>query len=64
MTVRKRKKLTNQEKAVYENACDCLYYGYGFKYLNCCGLTEKEALRIWKIALENMATQKAAFWLK
>lgn len=45
---------TNQEQAAYENALDCLYFGYGKKYWNACGLSEEEAGRIWKEARESM----------
>lgn len=32
---------TQQEQNAYENARDCLYYGYGRKHWNSCGLSEK-----------------------
>ena len=49
--------LTRREQAVYENACDCLYYGYGFQYLNRCGLSEKRAAEIWKLARKVIAAE-------
>lgn len=42
------------KKIVYLNACDCLRYGYGFKYLNKCGLNDQEALKIWKKAKKDL----------
>ena len=47
---------TQQEQSAYENACDCLYYGYGRKFWNSCGLQEKEAVRIWQEARKDMAS--------
>lgn len=46
---------TQQERNAYENACDCLYYGYGRKHWNACGLSEKEAAQIWQEAREQLA---------
>lgn len=37
-------------QAAFENACDCLYYGYGRQYWNDCGLPKKEADKVWKEA--------------
>ena len=48
------KKETKQEQAAYENACDCLYYGYGRKHWNSCGLSEDDADRIWKDAIAEL----------
>ena len=45
------------EEAFFENACDCLYYGYGFKTANKCGLSEERAKEIWRDAFNYMATQ-------
>jgi len=39
------KKHTNLEAIVFENSIDCLYYGYGFSYVNTCGM-EKEKAKI------------------
>lgn len=47
--------LNEIEKSVFENACDCLYYGYGFGHLNYDGLDEKRAREIWKMAFDAMA---------
>ena len=46
---------TQQEQSAYENACDCLYYGYGQKHWNNCELAEKEAQSIWQEARRDMA---------
>ena len=43
-------KLSLKEKAVFENAKDCIIYGYGFKNLNTCGLSKEEAKKIWIMA--------------
>ena len=45
------------EQAVFENACDCLYFGYGFSAMNKCGLSEERARAIWKDAFNYMTTQ-------
>ena len=49
------KKRTKQERAAYENACACLYYGCGRKHWNSCGLSTEDANQIWKEAFYNMA---------
>ena len=36
-----------QMQAAYKNAVDCLYYGYGKSYWNCCGLDKKTADEVW-----------------
>lgn len=41
-------------EAVFENACDCLYYGYGLATLNKCGLSDEEALIVWKKAKRHL----------
>ena len=41
-------------QACFENACDCLFYGYGFSHLNKCGLSDEEAHQIWKKAFSYM----------
>ena len=52
------KKGTKQEQAAYENACDCLYYGYGRKHWNSVGLSERDANRIWREAFNDMANDE------
>lgn len=53
-----KSRFTRQEQVVYENSCDCLYYGYGFQYLNCCGLPEARAKEIWNMAKTAMAAER------
>ena len=43
------------KQAAYENACDCLYYGYGRKYWNFCELEESEANEVWNQAFNDIA---------
>lgn len=50
----KRKYEDNTKEAVYENSIDCLVYGYGFSYLNKCGLTDAEAKVIWNEAIKTL----------
>jgi hypothetical protein len=53
--MRKYSEIAHQ--AVYENSRDCLYYGYGFSYLNKCGLSDEEAKKVWNQAREDMAKE-------
>jgi hypothetical protein len=53
----KRMYTDNTLEAVFENACDCLYYGYGFTALNKCGLSDGEALRVWEKAKDYIGKQ-------
>lgn len=46
------------KECVYMNACECLYYGYGFDTLNKCGLGEWVAKMIWNDALNDMARKE------
>lgn len=46
-----------QKQAAFENACDCLYYGYGKKSCNFCGLSEQEADQVWHEAFVYMSNQ-------
>lgn len=48
------KRLTAREAARL-NALECLYYGYGRKHWNACGLSEKEAERVWQEARGQLA---------
>lgn len=44
--------------AEYENACDCLYYGYGYYYWrknNNRIVSDEEAKIVWKAAFDKMA---------
>ena len=54
MGYKKRYKEMNKQ-AAYENAYDCLYYGYGRKYWNSCGLEESEANEVWNQAFNDIA---------
>lgn len=45
----------DQEQAAFENACDCLYYGFGRSYWNACGLPEEEAAQVWQKAIDYLA---------
>ncbi len=41
----------------YQNACDCIYYGYGKSYWNDCGLdNESIANQVWKAAKNDLAS--------
>ena len=42
-------------QAAYENACDCLYYGYGKSAWNNCGLPKPTANMIWERAKYDLA---------
>lgn len=53
MTYKRRYK-NQAEQYCYMNACDCLYYGYGFNTLNTCGIEKDKAKQIWKQAKEDM----------
>ena len=48
----KRHNLTDEEKVVFENAIDCLTYGYGFKSCNIGNLDEKRAREVFELARE------------
>ena len=53
-----KNRYTDQAKQyAYMNACDCLYYGYGRKYWNDCGLNTDEANAVWKQAYEDMTSE-------
>lgn len=40
---------------IYLNACECLYYGYGYETLNKCGMCDFVALPIYKEAFKDMS---------
>lgn len=46
-----------QKQAAYENACDCLYYGFGKNVWNNCGLDEQLSKEVWKQAFEDMSDE-------
>lgn len=54
MRYKQRYPTDEQKQAAYENACDCLYYGYGRNYWNSCGLDEPTSQEVWKQAHEDM----------
>lgn len=43
-------------QAAHENACDCLYYGYGKSVWNSCGLDAVTASAVWRKAKEVLAS--------
>lgn len=49
--------LLSKYRAEFENACDCLYYGYGYKtWLKSTRFEKEEDAKIvWKAAFEKMA---------
>ena len=54
MTYKKRYTDKNKQNS-YENACDCLYFGYNRNFWITCGNhTEKEKNEIWKQAYNDM----------
>lgn len=42
----------------YENAYDCLYYGYGRSFWNNYGLDEKTSNKIWNKAFEDICSEE------
>lgn len=46
------------KQAAFENAYDCLYYGYGKSYWNSCGLSESDAKKVWKKAFETICEEE------
>jgi len=42
---------------IYLNSCECLYYGYGYEYLNKCGLGDIVCKPIWLEAVKHMAEE-------
>ena len=45
------------KQAAFENAYDCLYYGYGKSYWDSCGLSESDAKKVWKKAFETICEE-------
>lgn len=48
-------------QAIFENALDCLYYGYGYKFWkknNCQNLDDGIAKNIWNKAIEEMSKKE------
>ena len=53
---------SQKESAAYENACDCLYYGYGFKFWfeRNAELLDNDiefAKKVWQQAVEDMGNR-------
>lgn len=46
----------DSKEAAYENACDCLYYGYGKQYWNNCGLSETDSNIVWSEARNKLSS--------
>lgn len=44
-----------RRQAAYENACDCIIYGYGKSYWNSLDLTDKEKDEVWRQAFNDIA---------
>lgn len=55
--VTQKSELLRKYRAEFENACDCLYYGYGYKlWLKSTRFeNEEDANVVWKAAFERMA---------
>ena len=47
----KRRFKNKVEQYAFENACDCLYYGFGRKIWNNLGLDKETSDRIWQLAI-------------
>ena len=43
------------EKVIFENSIDCLYYGYGFEYVNICNCDKAKAKVIFNQAKSFLA---------
>lgn len=43
-------------QAAHQNACDCLYYGYGRDVWNKCDLDDETADKVWKYAKRVLAS--------
>lgn len=54
----KHKYIDKQKQAAYENAYECLYFGYGKTYWNNCGLTEDVSEDIWKQAYDDICSEE------
>lgn len=47
-----------QKQAAYENAYDCLYYGYGKSTWNNCGLDEDTSNEVWNQAFKDITEEE------
>ena len=48
-----------RKQAAYENACDCIIYGYGKSYWNSLDLTDEEKTKVWKQAYNDLAEDES-----
>lgn len=55
----KRRYEDNRRQAAYENACDCLIYGYGKSYWNSLDLNDEEKKEVWHQAFEDIAEDES-----
>lgn len=51
--------LETQKQAAFENACDCLKYGYGKDKWNSCGLSKEDADEVWNKAFAEMSKEES-----
>lgn len=51
--------IEKQKQAAFENACDCLKYGYGRDKWNSCGLSKEDADEVWKKAFAEMSKEES-----
>ena len=49
------KNYTHIERIIFENSLDCLYYGYGFNYVNICNYDKSKAKDIFNQAKDFLA---------
>ncbi len=54
----KKRYQNKTEQCAYENACDCIYYGYSIKYWIDCGIDKGKRDSIWNAALTDMASDE------
>lgn len=57
MKNKKNRYTSKQKQIAYENACDCIFYGYGRRYWLSNGLEGKEADEVWKQAFNDMSKE-------
>ena len=52
-----KKRYTDKQKQyAYENACDCLIYGYGKEVWNTCNIKDQKELNdIWNKAIKDLS---------
>lgn len=57
-SIKERYKDTRKQ-AAYENACDCIIYGYGKSYWNSLDLNDEEKKEVWKQAYNDLAEMES-----